>query len=131
MAGQNYVIQEACTFWKRQTSVMRGIVLMCLSTIAFSIMHGLVRFVSEVLPPFQIAFFRNVFGLAFLSSAIEESSGVSEEVNRLFDRDRFICRLHTFGEDVITTHGSFGLRVEGKNTKKDEVRPFPIESMRR
>ena len=39
---------------------------MCLSTVAFSIMHGLVRFVSEVLPPFQIAFFRNVFGLAFL-----------------------------------------------------------------
>lgn len=29
-------------------------------------MHGLVRFVSEALPPFQIAFFRNVFGLAFL-----------------------------------------------------------------
>ena len=39
---------------------------MCVSTVAFSIMHGLVRFVSEVLPPFQIAFFRNVFGLAFL-----------------------------------------------------------------
>lgn len=39
---------------------------MCLSTVAFSIMHGLVRFVSEALPPFQIAFFRNFFGLAFL-----------------------------------------------------------------
>ncbi|MCP5088392.1 MAG: DMT family transporter [Rhodobacteraceae bacterium] len=52
--------------WNRQTSAMRGIVLMCLSTAAFSIMHGLVRFVSEVLPPFQIAFFRNIFGLAFL-----------------------------------------------------------------
>ena len=66
MASQNYVIQGASIFWKRQTPVMRGIVLMCLSTVAFSIMHGLVRFVSEVLPPFQIAFFRNVFGLAFL-----------------------------------------------------------------
>lgn len=66
MASQNYVIKEASIFWKRQTPVMRGIVLMCLSTVAFSIMHGLVRFVSEVLPPFQIAFFRNVFGLAFL-----------------------------------------------------------------
>ena len=66
MASQNYVIQGANIFWKRQTPVMRGIVLMCLSTVAFSIMHGLVRFVSEVLPPFQIAFFRNVFGLAFL-----------------------------------------------------------------
>ena len=66
MASQNYVIQWASIIWKRQTPVMRGIVLMCLSTVAFSIMHGLVRFVSEVLPPFQIAFFRNVFGLAFL-----------------------------------------------------------------
>ena len=66
MASQNYVIKGASTFWNRQTPVMRGIVLMCLSTIAFSIMHGLVRFVSEVLPPFQIAFFRNIFGLAFL-----------------------------------------------------------------
>ena len=66
MASQNYVIKGASTFWNRQTPVMRGIVLMCLSTVAFSIMHGLVRFVSEVLPPFQIAFFRNFFGLAFL-----------------------------------------------------------------
>lgn len=52
--------------WERQTPALRGILLMCLSTVAFSIMHGLVRFVSEMLPPFQIAFFRNVFGLAFL-----------------------------------------------------------------
>ena len=66
MASHNYFIQGASIFWKRQTPVTRGIVLMCLSTVAFSLMHGLVRFVSEVLPPFQIAFFRNVFGLAFL-----------------------------------------------------------------
>ena len=66
MGSPNYVIQVASTFWKRQTPAIRGIVLMCLSTVAFSIMHGLVRFVSEVLPPFQIAFFRNIFGLAFL-----------------------------------------------------------------
>ncbi|MCH1413162.1 MAG: DMT family transporter [Rhodobacteraceae bacterium] len=66
MASQNYFIHKASIFWKSQTPVMRGIVLMCLSTVAFSIMHGLVRFVSEVLPPFQIAFFRNIFGLAFL-----------------------------------------------------------------
>jgi drug/metabolite transporter (DMT)-like permease len=52
--------------WGRQTPALRGILLMCISTVAFSIMHGLVRFVSDVLPPFQIAFFRNVFGLAFL-----------------------------------------------------------------
>ena len=66
MISQNFISQKARSSWKNQTPVMRGIVLMCLSTIAFSIMHGLVRFVSEVLPPFQIAFFRNIFGLAFL-----------------------------------------------------------------
>ena len=59
-------IEGARAIWHRQTPVLRGIVLMCVSTVAFSIMHGLVRFVSEVLPPFQIAFFRNIFGLAFL-----------------------------------------------------------------
>lgn len=59
-------LQGFSAFWCRQTPALRGILLMCLSTVAFSIMHGLVRYVSEVLPPFQIAFFRNVFGLAFL-----------------------------------------------------------------
>ena len=66
MIGQICIIQAALAFWKNQTPVMRGIIVMCVSTIAFSVMHGLVRFVSEVLPPFQIAFFRNIFGLAFL-----------------------------------------------------------------
>ena len=59
-------LQGFSVLWSRQTPALRGILLMCLSTVTFSIMHGLVRYVSEVLPPFQIAFFRNVFGLAFL-----------------------------------------------------------------
>ena len=58
--------QGFSALWARQTPAFRGIVLMCLSTVAFSIMHALVRFVSEVLLPFQIAFFRNIFGLLFL-----------------------------------------------------------------
>ena len=52
--------------WQSQSPVVRGILLMCLSTVVFSIMHASVRFVSSDLPPFQIAFFRNLFGLAFL-----------------------------------------------------------------
>lgn len=59
-------LQGIYRLWGKQTPIMRGILLMCLSTVAFSVMHGLVRFVSGQLPPFQIAFFRNVFGLAFL-----------------------------------------------------------------
>lgn len=53
-------------FWRKQSHATRGILFMCLSTIAFSVMHASIRFVSDTLPPFQIAFFRNFFGLAFL-----------------------------------------------------------------
>ena len=73
MITQIYIVQAASAFWKNQTPVMRGIALMCLSTIAFAIMHGLVRFVSEIMHPFQIAFFRNIFGLAFLLPLILRS----------------------------------------------------------
>jgi drug/metabolite transporter (DMT)-like permease len=59
--------------WDRQTPALKGILLMCGSTVAFSIMHGLVRFVSEMVPPFQIAFFRNVFGLMFLAPLLMRS----------------------------------------------------------
>ncbi len=52
--------------WCRQSGVLRGVVLMCVSTVAFATMHALVRYVSSELPPFQIAFFRNLFGFAFL-----------------------------------------------------------------
>lgn len=52
--------------WRAQPPVMRGVLLMCLSTVAFSMMHASIRHVSHELPPFVIAFFRNVFGLLAL-----------------------------------------------------------------
>ena len=58
--------RAALLIWQSQTGVMRGVLLMCLSTVAFATMHASVRFVSADLPPFQIVFFRNLFGLAFL-----------------------------------------------------------------
>jgi drug/metabolite transporter (DMT)-like permease len=69
--------------WHALTPAVRGIVLMCASTVAFSIMHGLVRFVSEVLPPFQIAFFRNLFGIAFLLPLLIRSRFSMLRTNRL------------------------------------------------
>ncbi|KIN64074.1 RNA polymerase sigma-54 factor [Sulfitobacter noctilucicola] len=71
------------TVWQRQTPALQGILLMCLSTLAFSIMHGLVRFVSEALPPFQIAFFRNLFGLAFLMPLLMRSRFTMLRTNRI------------------------------------------------
>jgi len=50
-------------FWKAQTGVTRGIVLMLLSTLGFSIMHVLIRHLAASLDPIQIVFFRNFFGL--------------------------------------------------------------------
>ena len=49
--------------WSALTPVTRGILLMVASTVLFSSMHVLVRFVSAELHPFQIAFFRNAFGV--------------------------------------------------------------------
>ena len=83
MTSQIYIVQAASAFWKNQTPVMRGIALMCLSTIAFAIMHGLVRFVSEVLHPFQVAFFRNIFGLAFLLPLLLRSRFAILRTNQL------------------------------------------------
>lgn len=52
--------------WRAQPAVARGAIMMCLSTVAFAVMHTTVRHVSKELPPFEIAFFRNLFGLAVL-----------------------------------------------------------------
>ncbi|WP_137701898.1 DMT family transporter [Marimonas lutisalis] len=59
--------------WAQQPAAMRGIVMMCVSTLAFSVMHALVRLVSKDLPPVQVAFFRNLFGLAVLVPLILRS----------------------------------------------------------
>ncbi|MEM7545823.1 MAG: DMT family transporter [Pseudomonadota bacterium] len=55
------------TLWHGQSPVMRGVQMMCLSTVAFAFMHFAIRFVSAELHPFQIAFFRNIIGLAFIA----------------------------------------------------------------
>ncbi len=56
--------------WRAQTPVMRGVVMMCLSTVAFSAMHVTIRHLSADLSVYQIAFFRNAFGLMFLAPLI-------------------------------------------------------------
>ena len=42
---------------------LRGVILMFIATICFSMMHALIRYMSAELHPFELAFFRNVFGL--------------------------------------------------------------------
>ncbi|WP_082181940.1 DMT family transporter [Aestuariivita boseongensis] len=69
--------------WRQQSPTLRGIQLMCFSTIAFSVMHALVRFVSQELPPVQVAFFRNVFGLAVLMPLLIRSRFAMLRTTRL------------------------------------------------
>ena len=47
-------------------SALRAIGWMVLSTVLFSIMHATIRHVSAAIHPFEIAFFRNLFGLLVL-----------------------------------------------------------------
>lgn len=49
--------------WQAAPPVIRGIVMMCASTVLFSVMHVLVRYAATEVPPFQIAFLRNAFGI--------------------------------------------------------------------
>ena len=46
---------------------MRGMVLMFGATVGFASMHAVIRIASSEQHPFEVAFFRNLFGLAFLS----------------------------------------------------------------
>ncbi len=45
----------------------QGMALMVLTTLCFTAMQTLVRVMGEVLPPFEVAFFRNLFGLLALA----------------------------------------------------------------
>jgi drug/metabolite transporter (DMT)-like permease len=47
-------------------SPIRGIVLMFVSTFFFAAMHAIIRHLTETLHPFEVAFFRNFFGLIFV-----------------------------------------------------------------
>lgn len=69
--------------WRALSPVMRGILMMSLSTVAFACMHATIRHVSAELHPFQIAFFRNLLGLAVLIPVILGSGVVQMRTRRL------------------------------------------------
>ena len=48
-------------------SVLNGIGLMIIATILFSVMHASIKYMSSSLHPFEIAFFRNLFGLIVIA----------------------------------------------------------------
>jgi drug/metabolite transporter (DMT)-like permease len=48
-------------------SVLNGIGLMIIATVLFSVMHASIKYMSSSLHPFEIAFFRNLFGLIVIA----------------------------------------------------------------
>ncbi len=53
--------------FNRADGTAQGTVLMLFSTVCFVCMQAMVRHVGETLPPFEVAFFRNLFGLIALT----------------------------------------------------------------
>lgn len=53
--------------FNRANGTAQGMALMLFSTVCFVCMQSLVRYVGESLPPFEVAFFRNLFGLVALT----------------------------------------------------------------
>ena len=52
------------------TRTLRGILLMLASALAISLMFTLVRYLSAALHPFEIAFFRSLFGVVLLAPVL-------------------------------------------------------------
>jgi len=62
--------------WREASPEVRGILLMCASTLCFSVMHVMIRYAASDLHAFQIAFFRNVFGfIVFLPILLSQGTG--------------------------------------------------------
>lgn len=64
-------------------SVLLGSAVMLLSTVSFSGMHACIRYLSEDLHPFEIAFFRNLFGLIALTPFIYKAGKSILKTNHL------------------------------------------------
>lgn len=53
--------------WAETPGPMRGAVFMIVSAMNFALMAGTIRYLGERLHPFELAFFRNFFGLVFMA----------------------------------------------------------------
>jgi drug/metabolite transporter (DMT)-like permease len=74
--GPARLLSHYSVIWRNAGPEARGILLMCVSTLGFSVMHTLIRYASAELHPVQIAFFRNVFGfLVFLPILVQSGTG--------------------------------------------------------
>ena len=76
------MISATRSVWEAQGATTRGIIMIVVSTFAFAIMHTAIRWLSDELHPFQIAFFRNLFGLLFLMPLIAQGGFAQMKTSR-------------------------------------------------
>ena len=61
----------------RRSSGLKGIGFMLTAGVCAVSMHAAIRDLSEAVHPFEIAFFRNVFGFAFLLPMLWRAGGLA------------------------------------------------------
>lgn len=74
---------ELIAGFNRLPANLRGMILMLASTFLFAAMHGSIRHVSADMHPFEIAFFRNLFGFFLLAPLMMRSRGALLRTRRL------------------------------------------------
>lgn len=67
------MIVRLSQFWSSLPATSRGIVVMLAATVCFSSMHATIRYLAGELHPFQMAFFRNFFGMIVFLPVIARS----------------------------------------------------------
>ena len=78
----------------------RGPVWMTVACVAFAIMWMAIRVASRTVHPFEIAFFRNIFGLIVLAPMLARNPG-------LLKRERLLANLRRATSGLIATLGTF------------------------
>ena len=71
------------TIWADAPAQLRGVLLVAVASLGFSSMHAVIRFLAADLHPFEIAFFRNLFGLVVLLPVLIRRGGAPLRTNRL------------------------------------------------
>lgn len=69
--------------WSNLSPTARGITAMVLSTVCFSTMHAAISWATTDLHPFQVAFFRNLFGFCIFIPVFARSGLAVLHTNRL------------------------------------------------
>jgi len=62
--------QRRCSVKQMIKNIDRGILFMLLASLSFALMGGFAKVVSQTLPPVEVTFFRNIFGVVLVGLAI-------------------------------------------------------------